>query len=400
MKKIYYLFIAAFALSSLDVQAQCGALYRDEVFSSFTKTTVTYSTPYNQVMDIYTPDGDNSSSRPLMLLCHGGSFYGGDRLEPNIVDMCERYAKRGYVTASIEYRLTSPFNLLDSTKMLDAVMKAISDAKAAVRYFTQDANSFNPVYRVDPNRIIIGGNSAGAILAIHYAYIDDVNEVPAHVQAAIAANGGLDGDSGNPGFPSDVIGVYNLCGGINDLSWISPDDEPIISFHGTDDLTVQYNCGDVYEQAPYSSFDLIDLCGSNAMKPVLDQAGVLNEFYPYPGQGHSPWSTSVSLFEEVDSFGRNFFYELLCNTSISEPNSVSQLTFFPNPSSGQIQIRNEQQLFEKLQVLDLQGRRVFETALSFGMNTISVSSLSPGMYVLQTLNEQAKVVSLAKMHKQ
>ena len=71
--------------------------------------------------------------------------------------------KRGYVTASIQYRLTSIWNLTDSMHMLQTVMNGISDAKAAIRYFRKDAATNGNVFGIDPNQIYIGGYSAGAI---------------------------------------------------------------------------------------------------------------------------------------------------------------------------------------------------------------------------------------------
>ena len=56
-------------------------------------------------MDVYSPADDDFNSRPLIFFMYGGSFIGGSKTNPTMVDLCETFAKRGYVTASINYRL-------------------------------------------------------------------------------------------------------------------------------------------------------------------------------------------------------------------------------------------------------------------------------------------------------
>ena len=46
-------------------------------------------------MDVYTPDGDTYTERPLIIFAHGGSFYAGDKNNPTMVSLCESFAKRG-----------------------------------------------------------------------------------------------------------------------------------------------------------------------------------------------------------------------------------------------------------------------------------------------------------------
>ena len=130
-------------------------------------------------MDIYTPNGDTETNRPVILYMHGGSFYAGDKGSSDCVDFCESMAKRGYVTASLNYRLASNIIgfLTSNETQYETVLKAVSDAKAAVRYFRKDfANG--DTYGIDPNTIFAGGYSAGGVIAIHQAYIDNIMDLP------------------------------------------------------------------------------------------------------------------------------------------------------------------------------------------------------------------------------
>ena len=80
-------------------------------------------------MDIYEPVGDVETSRPL-IIAFWQEFYLGNKDNPPMISLCEYFAKRGYVTASIQYRLTNVWNLADSMHMLQTVFNAIGDAKS------------------------------------------------------------------------------------------------------------------------------------------------------------------------------------------------------------------------------------------------------------------------------
>ena len=111
-----------------------------------------------------------------------------------------------------------------------AIIEAVFDAKAAVRFFKKDAAQ-NNVYRVDTNNVFVGGYSAGAFTALHYAYLSEENEVASlgfeGLLDYIQAHGGMEGDSGNQGYSSSVKGVINIAGGLLKTYLIDPS-EPIL----------------------------------------------------------------------------------------------------------------------------------------------------------------------------
>ena len=307
--------------------SQCNGRYQTEIFNSVSKTTVNYSDVYNDnshKMDIYTPNGDSEINRPIILYMHGGSFYAGDKSTTDCVDFCESMAKRGYVTASLNYRLaTNIVGFLTSNEaQYETVLKAVSDAKAAVRYFRKDFAN-NNTYKIDPNTIFVAGYSAGAVIAIHQAYIDNISDLPSsiidndgsafNVQSIINNVGGvygLEGDAGNYGYSSDVSGVISFAGGIN-ISWIDDNDEPLVSVQGTEDPTVNYNC------APALNSSLVlDLCGTGEMHPQADLVGVINDKLIFNGEdtlGLQMVIPTQKFLQAVD-FTTNFLFPLLpCN---------------------------------------------------------------------------------------
>jgi len=326
MKNLFFTLVFSLIINS--VFSQCNGRYETEIFNSVTKTTVNYSDVYTDnahEMDIYTPDGDTEINRPLILFMHGGSFSAGDKEMADCVDFCESFAKRGYVTASLNYRLASnPINfMLDQELQFRTVFKSIADIKSAIRYFRKDfANGDS--YGIDPNTIFVGGTSAGGVISVNLAYVDNITDLPTtpiDVQSIANSLGGLDGDAGNLGYSSEVSGVISFAGGINDLNWIDALDEPLVSIQGDADVTVNYNCG-----PGLNIPSVLNLCGSGAMHPQADAVGVINDVLVYPGEAHT-WfvaGNASSKFTQALEFTKDFLYPLLpCNnaTSITSINS-------------------------------------------------------------------------------
>ncbi len=118
-------------------------------------------------MDIYYPSDDveDLAQRPFILLIHGGGFIGGNK--SNWRNDCREFAKRGYVAATMSYRLG--WNQLSITDQLRAVYRAQQDANAAMRYIVEQSEEL----KVDTNWMFIGGSSAGSITALNVAYADE-----------------------------------------------------------------------------------------------------------------------------------------------------------------------------------------------------------------------------------
>ncbi len=289
-------------------------LFIDEVYTEVDVQTVTYSQANNLQMDIYQPIGDTASKRPLVVLAHGGGFVGGFRNNPAMVEMGNALAKRGYVAVSFSYRLAPGFlQLFDSLFAADVVIKAVGDARSAVRYMRKSADEGNP-FGIDPGQVFIGGNSAGAVLAVTLGFLDSTDAIPPYLETILQANGGFSGNSGNPGYSSEVSAVFNLAGGISRTAWIDANDVPSIHFHGVDDDVVPYECGDVFSGFTNGA-DVIDLCGSKPVHEAAIAKGLSSTLNSYPGK-HVPWMSQTTgetnaLFEEVEQQVYSFLFEQL-----------------------------------------------------------------------------------------
>ena len=165
-------------------QSTCqSARYYSEVFSSTQSTTgikFGEADPYGIIsnqdlyLDIIEPVGDTLEKRPLILHQFGGGFLIGWRTEPVIPQMAEMYAKRGFVFATIDYRLG--FNPLDSQSAERAVYRATQDLRAALRFLVDNADT----YGIDTSAIFLTGTSAGCFAAFVNSYMNesDRSDIP------------------------------------------------------------------------------------------------------------------------------------------------------------------------------------------------------------------------------
>jgi acetyl esterase/lipase len=106
------------------------------------------------ILDLYKP-GSSRQPRPLVIYIHGGGWIGGHTRHSGAFEdwpgVLASLAARGYVVASVEYRLSSeaPFPA------------AVQDVKAAIRWLRAHANEFG----IDKSRAVVWGGSAGGQLA-------------------------------------------------------------------------------------------------------------------------------------------------------------------------------------------------------------------------------------------
>ncbi len=328
IKKIFLLFLLVTSLGQLFSQKCDNQRYYDEIFSVNVTSDIKFGEnaqptllkPNNiqeLFLDVYQPDGDTLSARPLIIWAFGGAYLFGSKESPDIVTLSNSFAKRGYVCAAIDYRLSD--NLITSglvrnkATQYEAVLKAIHDMRASIRFFYKDAATTNN-YRIDTSRIYLGGVSAGAITALQIAHFDELNEVPAEMDSVFNATGGFEGTSGNQGYSEDIAGVVSLCGALLDTAFINPAiTTPIVSMHGTADNIVPYGSDTV---------DILNvdfpLDGSASVHHKLDQYRIQNDFYTWQGAGHTPFilnrpKKAKAYMNTTIWFVRDFLYDLVCD---------------------------------------------------------------------------------------
>ncbi len=204
-----------------------------------------YSNPDNQHLQLnLARPKTNDGKHPAVLCIHGGGFRAGDRKRWD--GLCKKLAERGYVAATVTYRLAPKYQF----------PAAVNDVKAAVRWLRANADK----YQIDSERIAALGDSAGGHLAQFLGVTGGVAE--------------FEGDGGNAGQSSRVVCVVNYYGPsdftksygksvdaaevlplflggnlehqrhrhivASPLNWVTPQAAPTLLLHGTDDQYVAY----------------------------------------------------------------------------------------------------------------------------------------------------------------
>lgn len=269
----------------------------------------------NLFMDIFEPEGDTLSKRPLIIFAFGGGFLIGGKDDEDAQTYCDSMAHTGYVTASIDYRLG--MNIVSPESSVRAIYRAAQDYSAAVRFLKEYAEQ----YRIDTNYIFTGGVSAGSFSAMNLAYMQEADR-----PVETFASGGLTPSpdlgclhcSGNSySHTTKAKALLNCWGALLDTSWMELyDNTPLISFHGTADPIVPYGTG-----FPFTALFLMpEVNGSEPITERANNIGLANQFHPFAGQGHNVWGTVVNnnfvggqtpYFDTIFQETKAFFYPFL-----------------------------------------------------------------------------------------
>ncbi len=334
MKRIFTLLIF-FAIVTTASNAQ--QRYLEEVFDDVRVTSnVVYglnatvilvpsvgeAVPQPLTMDVYEPEGDTETNRPVVLVFHTGNFLpnvtngqiAGTKEDSASVEICTQLAKRGYVAASVTYR--GGWNPLADTQpiralgLIQAAYRGIQDGRTAVRYMRATAADTNP-FGIDPTRIVAWGNGTGGYLTLGLATLDDYDEItgttngpakfildlngdgipetPMVVPAyhgniygdtlTIAPDGAFGlpaGDTTNyenlPEFDSNINLCINVGGALGDISWVDENTVPIITVQSAFDIFAPY--GDAVLIVPTTGDPIVQVQGGSIFQPKLHELGV------------------------------------------------------------------------------------------------------------------------------
>lgn len=274
------------------------ALYKDEVFPQISiRRNLSYS-PDAKIsahrFDWYEPTGDTAAFRPLIIWMHGGGFKFGSKRLNSIRLWSKFFAHRGYVCAAIEYRLGKKDFRFHFDHIIRDCYSAVRDCRLAIDYFKTNALEF----RIDRNRIILAGNSAGGMLALQTAYASDADMLkllndPDFTTASHSIE------------PGDIAAVINYWGGIFQLDWLKNARVPIVSAHGRLDRIVPFD---------YRGFPLY---GSAAIHRTADSLGIPNRLLTYDCHTHELQKGFNPIFQgratkrrwrEAAQFAADFLY--------------------------------------------------------------------------------------------
>jgi acetyl esterase/lipase len=305
MFKRISVFIPIFCFA-IAVQAQKQHRYKDLIFA---ETTVDIDQSYNPnatkdekkayLFDLYQPKGDDARHRPLIIWMHGGGFKFGSKDAKGVTLWSKTFAQRGYVCANINYRLSKKNPLFHFDELLKSSYYAVQDVKIAVEYFKHNAAK----YGIDPDKIILAGNSAGGMIAMQAAYSSN---------AELAQLAQLSNDTAAISKPQErvkVAAVINFWGAIYNLDWLKNVRVPIVSALGSNDGILP----PTHKSAP--------LYGGKDIHAKADSLGIPNELKVFEGYSHELQKHFDPLFPvakgtetrwlEAGQFSADFLYKTL-----------------------------------------------------------------------------------------
>ena len=351
MKKVLhstFLFSLLIAVSGLSAQSR----YLDDVFSrSDIKVTsdVVYGVNFSEYAppaiggpqllplfcDVYEPDPavDTLTDRPVVIYFHTGSFLPkglvspmGEKTDSAAVEVCTRFAQKGYVAISATYRLgwlanSTNLDLRRGTNLL-AVYLSIQDAKSAVRFVRKTENEDGNPFGVDPDDIALVGQGSGGYTVLAYASVDNYPEIANPTKFQYDQSGtGIYGDpvmagdpyidtgrvgdwdgygalvtlTGNtspvtglpivdltapgrnfvnhPGYSDDVRMVLAMGGALGDSAWVAAGDAPMVAAHCRFDFYAPYYRGIVQVPVGGQFFPVVEVAGNHTAVKIANTLG-------------------------------------------------------------------------------------------------------------------------------
>ncbi len=288
-------------------------------------------------MDVYTPEGDEISNRPVIIYLHTGNFLppiinggiSGSKADSAVVNLCKKWARSGYTVAAIGYRLGwNPISEDPDVRrgtLLQAVYRAIHDTQTAVRFLRSTAGGANQ-FGVNPEQVVLYGQGSGGYVAQAYATLNDYNTEVA-IDKFIGENGlpyvleAVDGNiDGGPGAvrlpdPLQIAGIdrsismsINAGGALADISWLNAGEPPMVSFHAIRDPFAPF--GDGIVVVPTTNENVVAVSGANVFIQLANDLGNNDAFKNIPS--NDPYTIRARSL-----YGETFDYILASEPTIT-----------------------------------------------------------------------------------
>ena len=338
MKKILLLLTFTLLLFNNDIIAQ--ERYLDEVFENieissdvvYGNNVSIFPTLLGQVpstqdllMDIYSPEGDTETSRPVVIMLHTGSFLPpglngqatGGKTDNAIVEQCTSFAKKGYVAVAISYRLGwNPSSTNADVRrrgLIQAALRGLQDTRTAVRFLRKSVEEGNP-YGISC-QFVVGGLGTGGYVSLAAASLNDyatelttpkfmdtsmdidgdgVNDAVPYIIPEFLGNLDgttqgilpeldLDGDGNadatdvtlcipnHVDYSSEINMVFNIGGAIPDSAWMNAGEVPMASMQCYLDEDAPYEVGNII--VPTTGEIVIEGHGSLAVQRYATNLG-------------------------------------------------------------------------------------------------------------------------------
>lgn len=242
-----------------------------------------YKTVGKADLPIYVFGNEKGSKKPAIVFFFGGGWKNGSPKQ--FEEQCKYLAARGMVAATVEYRVSSRFDV--------KIEDCIEDAKSAMRWVRSHAVELG----IDPDRIASGGGSAGGHLAACTALLDEFNsptdsaDVSCKPNAMVLFNPALAIAPDSRMTEQERKRASEVSSrsrtamkNVSPLTYASSRQPPMIMFFGTDDSLLK---------------------GANFFMQDSEEAGNQCELVTYQGQGHGFFNRDKYqklTMQEMDQF--------------------------------------------------------------------------------------------------
>jgi acetyl esterase/lipase len=248
---------------------------------------VTYHKANNREnkVDLYLPRGVDGPV-PVLMYIHGGGWRGGSK-ESSVLRLLP-WLEKGWAVVNVQYRLAE----------VSLAPAAVEDCLCALRWVIRNAEE----YDIDPDRIVVTGNSAGGHLALTTGMVPASagldRECPGNEDLSVAAIINWYGitDVGDllhgPNMKTYAVtwmgsmpNRFEIAERVSPLTYVRDGLPPILTIHGDADPTVPYQHG-------------------IRLQEELTKAGVSNELHTVRGGGHGGFNReeTVEIFDTIDRF--------------------------------------------------------------------------------------------------
>ncbi len=247
---------------------------------------VKYGNDPLQTMDIHIPAAQSSQPLKALILLHGGAWMSGDKSDFDTAVLYFKEHLTGYAIFNLNYRLASITGA-------NAWPTQINDVALAMNYIKMRHDEFN----IDKSKLVIGGASAGAHLALLQAYRSNSDNTIKAVVDLFGPTNLTALYSSNPQYPilfdkffgGSPVQLPQKYEEASPYLSVTPQSPPTIIFHGSADPVV-----------PVSQ--------SDTLYNRLMNAGVTVERKIYPGEQHGWYGEKqTDTFERIVTFLNSIF---------------------------------------------------------------------------------------------
>lgn len=266
MKKILSVFLFLISCQSFLAQEKLV----DSLYGVKEVQTEIYATKAGEdlIIDLYRPENSGEKT-PLIIFMHGGGFSGGSPKNPQEVKFAKIAASKGYTVGLISYRLTRKGQSFDcdfeAEGKINTFKAAAEDFMDAVAFMKNNSEKFS----IDPDKIIVGGSSAGAEAVLNAVYNPDLMFENSEKYKEI-----------------DFSAVISLAGALVDVRYVTKENAvPGIFFHGTADNLVPFGTAPHhYCEENQPGYLILD--GSKTIVKKLEELETSYLFYLFEDAGH------------------------------------------------------------------------------------------------------------------